>query len=98
MHSGIGNADALSRIGIKPLHNLPSVGQNLSDHTFLGNQWLVNSTDTYESAARNTTLADEQFQEWNATRTGPLVDTTITQVNLILNQTHVMDSCINFLH
>ncbi|KAJ7282879.1 hypothetical protein C8J57DRAFT_53851 [Mycena rebaudengoi] len=97
MHSGIGNADTLSRIGIKPLHNLPSVGQNLSDHTFLGNQWLVNSTDTYESAARNTTLADEQFQEWNATRTGPLVDTTITQVNLILNQTHVMDSCINFL-
>ncbi|KAJ7693354.1 aryl-alcohol oxidase-like protein [Mycena rosella] len=60
MHSGIGNASALSRVGIAPLHDLPSVGQNLSDHTFLGNQW--------------------QLREWNATRTGPLVDTTITQV------------------
>ncbi|KAJ6521926.1 alcohol oxidase [Mycena vulgaris] len=80
MHSGIGNASALERLGISSLHDLPSVGQNLSDHTFLGNQWEVNSTDTYETATRNTTLAEEQLREWNATRTGPLVDTTITQV------------------
>ncbi|KAJ6625796.1 GMC oxidoreductase-domain-containing protein [Mycena sp. CBHHK59/15] len=80
MHSGIGNSSTLARLGIKPLHNLPSVGQNLSDHTFLGNQWSVNSTDTYETAVRNATLAEEQFAQWNATRTGPLVDTTITQV------------------
>ncbi|KAJ7130814.1 alcohol oxidase [Mycena crocata] len=80
MHSGIGNASALSRLGIRPLHDLPSVGMNLSDHTFLGNQWQVNSTDTYETAARNATLADEELRQWNASRTGPLVDTTITQV------------------
>lgn len=27
LHSGIGNASALSSLGIEPLHNLPSVGQ-----------------------------------------------------------------------
>ncbi|KAJ7497656.1 hypothetical protein FB451DRAFT_1212279 [Mycena latifolia] len=80
MHSGIGNASALERLGIPSLVNLSSVGQNLSDHTFLGNQWQVNSTDTYETATRNATLAEEQLREWNATRTGPLVDSTITQV------------------
>jgi len=30
--SGIGNADDLTRVGIKPIHNLPGVGENLQDH------------------------------------------------------------------
>jgi choline dehydrogenase len=30
--SGIGDANALSPIGIKPINNLPGVGQNLQDH------------------------------------------------------------------
>ncbi|KAG9218228.1 hypothetical protein CCMSSC00406_0005909 [Pleurotus cornucopiae] len=33
MHSGIGDEQMLHRVGIKPLHNLPSVGQNLIDHS-----------------------------------------------------------------
>lgn len=32
MLSGIGEADQLSQLGIKPLHNLPGVGKNLQDH------------------------------------------------------------------
>ncbi|KAJ6451318.1 alcohol oxidase [Mycena sanguinolenta] len=73
LHSGIGNSTTLSALGIKPLHNLPSVGQNLSDHVFLGAAWFVNSTNTSDEAARNATLAAEEFVEWNTTRMGPLV-------------------------
>jgi choline dehydrogenase len=32
MLSGIGPADALRKVGIKPLHDLPGVGRNLQDH------------------------------------------------------------------
>jgi len=30
--SGIGNADDLSSVGVKPVHHLPGVGENLQDH------------------------------------------------------------------
>ncbi|KAJ7704422.1 aryl-alcohol-oxidase from pleurotus Eryingii [Mycena rosella] len=75
LHSGIGNSSTLTSLGIEPLHDLPSVGQNLSDHALVALSWLVNSNDTFETAGRNTTLAEEEFDQWNTTRTGPLVDT-----------------------
>ncbi|KAJ7475206.1 aryl-alcohol oxidase [Mycena galericulata] len=80
MHSGIGNSSMLSSLGIQPLHNLPSVGQNLSDQPIVGVSFLVNSTDTYETAERNATLAAEQLAQWTATRTGPLVDAPGSQL------------------
>jgi choline dehydrogenase len=30
--SGVGNADELSRVGVRPVHHLPGVGENLQDH------------------------------------------------------------------
>ncbi|KAJ7773189.1 alcohol oxidase [Mycena metata] len=80
LHSGIGNETALSAVGITPLHNLPSVGQNTSDHSLIGLNWLVNSTSTFEAASRNATLAAEQLAEWNLTKKGPLVDTPANQL------------------
>ncbi|KAJ7879147.1 alcohol oxidase [Mycena leptocephala] len=80
LHSGIGNASALSSLGIEPLHNLPSVGQNLTDHTLVALGWLVNSNNTYETADHNATLAAAQFAQWNTTRTGPLVDNPGSQL------------------
>ncbi|KAJ7653798.1 aryl-alcohol-oxidase from pleurotus Eryingii [Mycena rosella] len=74
LHSGIGNSSTLKALGIKPLHNLPSVGQNLTDHTLAFLSFMVNSDNTWETAERNTTMALEEFAQWNATRTGPLVD------------------------
>ena len=35
MRSGIGQADALRAIGVTPLHDLPGVGQSLTDHPLL---------------------------------------------------------------
>lgn len=37
--SGIGPADALTRIGIAPTHDLPGVGENLHDHLHIGLQF-----------------------------------------------------------
>ncbi|KAL0577509.1 hypothetical protein V5O48_004495 [Marasmius crinis-equi] len=74
MLSGIGDSSELSSLGIEPVHDLPSVGKNLTDHPVLPLSWLVNSTETLETAARNATLLAEQLKQWNETRTGPLVD------------------------
>ncbi|KAJ7659160.1 alcohol oxidase [Mycena polygramma] len=76
LHSGIGNSSRLRSLGIRPEHNLPSVGQNLTDHPLTSLSFLVNSNNTYETVERNTTLAAEQFAQWNTSRTGPLVDPT----------------------
>ncbi|KAG5219958.1 Choline dehydrogenase [Salix suchowensis] len=45
MHSGIGDEQMLRRVGIKPLHNLPSVGRNLIDRSLTRLLWNVNSTE-----------------------------------------------------
>ncbi|TFK37492.1 aryl-alcohol oxidase-like protein [Crucibulum laeve] len=74
LNSGIGDKNALSQIGIKPLVHLPSVGQNFSDHPVIVDQWPVNSTNTFEKLARNATYAAEQLDLWLRTRTGILVD------------------------
>ncbi|THU96778.1 aryl-alcohol-oxidase from pleurotus Eryingii [Dendrothele bispora CBS 962.96] len=39
MHSGIGDPNALFEVGIEPIHNLSSVGQNLTEHPFLSSAW-----------------------------------------------------------
>lgn len=76
LHSGIGDPKLLSSVGVKPLIDLPDVGQNLTDHPFVPNTWLVNSTETFETALRNATLAAEQLKQWNETRTGPYAGPT----------------------
>ncbi|KAJ6534192.1 aryl-alcohol oxidase [Mycena capillaripes] len=80
LHSGIGNSSTLTSLGINPVHNLPSVGQNLTDHSLLFLPFLVNSTDTWETAERNATLAAAQLAQWNTTRTGPLVNPPTNQL------------------
>ena len=80
MHSGIGDAQDLTALGITPVHNLPSVGRNLTDHPIVRVSWLVNSTKTFDDAERNATLASEEFDQWNTTRTGLLVDPVSSQL------------------
>ncbi|RDB16510.1 Pyranose dehydrogenase [Hypsizygus marmoreus] len=74
LNSGIGDATDLTRVGIRPLVHLPSVGRNLSDHPFVVNQWLVNSVDTFETINRNATVAAADLQLWTQEKMGPLVD------------------------
>ncbi|KIJ52454.1 GMC oxidoreductase [Sphaerobolus stellatus SS14] len=66
MHSGIGDTQELSKVGIPTLLNIPSVGKNSSDHPVATISWFVNSTDTFDEL-RNLTLFNEFFATWNAT-------------------------------
>ncbi|KAF9460387.1 pyranose dehydrogenase [Collybia nuda] len=80
MHSGIGDAKDLSRFGIKPIINLPSVGRNLSDHPLTPIVWTVNTTETIEKYSRDPVVAAKVLAEWRTKRTGPLVDTVFNQI------------------
>ncbi|KAF5355502.1 hypothetical protein D9758_006408 [Tetrapyrgos nigripes] len=75
LNSGLGPAEALSSLNIKVVHDLPSVGQNLTNQPNLPNSFLVNSTETLETVSRNSTLEAEFLYRWNETKTGPFVDT-----------------------
>ncbi|ETW75407.1 aryl-alcohol oxidase 11 [Heterobasidion irregulare TC 32-1] len=74
MLSGLGDPATLKKFGIKALVDLPDVGQNLQDHTLLPNQFEVNSTRTFETFERNTTLFGDIMSQYNTTGTGPFVD------------------------
>ncbi|KAF7328430.1 Pyranose dehydrogenase [Mycena venus] len=80
LHSGIGDPQSLTSLGITPVHNLPSVGRNLTDHTLVRISWQVNSTDTFDESERNATVTAEELNRWNITKTGPLVDALTNQI------------------
>ncbi|KAJ7176496.1 pyranose dehydrogenase [Mycena filopes] len=79
-HSGVGNATALRALGINALLDLPSVGQNSSDHPVLSATWAVSGNETLESVRQNATRLAEAFAEWNASRTGPFTAIGVTHV------------------
>ena len=52
MQSGIGPADHLKAVGIKPVHDLPGVGSNMQDHLDLFAIRECSGDFTYDSYAR----------------------------------------------
>ncbi|KAG6841012.1 hypothetical protein C0991_002642 [Blastosporella zonata] len=83
LNSGIGNSQSLKAVGIKPLVNLPDVGENLSDHPVVGNPWLANSTNTFETLRRSTGLTDDAMTQWLTNKTGPYIDTILDHVGFV---------------
>ncbi|KAJ7467812.1 pyranose dehydrogenase [Mycena galericulata] len=83
MHSGIGDREALSALGISTLLHLPSVGQNATDQPLVGTAWSVNSTQTADSITENATLFNEAFAVWNETHTGPFVNVPVTHIRWV---------------
>ncbi|KAJ7454899.1 GMC oxidoreductase-domain-containing protein, partial [Mycena galericulata] len=77
INSGIGVHSTLSALDMLPtVLDLPSVGQNASDHPSLSSitQWEVNTKDTFASIATRFT---EGLAQWNTSRTGPFVDSGV---------------------
>ncbi|OSD00960.1 GMC oxidoreductase [Trametes coccinea BRFM310] len=70
MLSGIGDSLELKRLGIKPIVNLPDVGQNLQDHPIMSNYWVVNSNNTFDDVLRNTSILNADLAQWNTSKTG----------------------------
>jgi choline dehydrogenase-like flavoprotein len=81
MNSGIGAHSTLSALGIPTVLDLPSVGQNASDQPLMSTQWAVHATDTFDPIRQNATRFAEGLAQWNASRTGPFVDSgTVTHL------------------
>ncbi|KAJ7602066.1 aryl-alcohol oxidase-like protein [Mycena rosella] len=76
LNSGIDDHNTLHALGIPTVVDLPSVGQNASDHSHFALTWAVNSNDTMESITQNATRFNEAFDQWNTSRTGPFVFAT----------------------
>jgi choline dehydrogenase-like flavoprotein len=74
MHSGIGPADHLTATGIRPIHDLPGVGENLQDHLDLYAIAECKGDFTYDGYARlhRTLWAG---LEYLAFRRGPVAST-----------------------
>ncbi len=70
LHSGVGDAGDLARVGIQSTHQLPSVGRNFTDHIIAALTWFANSTETLETIGRNTSLQEMLLQEWKTNGTG----------------------------
>lgn len=70
MLSGIGDKSELSRIGVKPLVDLPDVGKNMHDHPYITLAWAVNNTNTIDSISFNQTAFQQGLAQYDANGTG----------------------------
>ncbi|XP_050515272.1 glucose dehydrogenase [FAD, quinone]-like [Diabrotica virgifera virgifera] len=72
LQSGVGPKDALDAVGIKQIHNLPGVGQNLTNHvSFKVNYWINSTVDTR-------IITWKSLEDYLNDRTGPLSTIGIT--------------------
>ncbi|KAJ7665039.1 alcohol oxidase [Mycena polygramma] len=80
--SGIGDRDQLDAHGIPTLVELPDVGKNAQDHPFLFGSYSVNAsvTDTLDPLTQNQTFFADALQQWETTRTGPMVSVGLNQI------------------
>ena len=70
MLSGIGDPNELKEFGIKPIVDLPEIGQHLQDHPIMPSYWQVNTTLTWDDVLRNASLAAEDLSQWMENRQG----------------------------
>ena len=64
--SGIGNATLLKKLGIPMVKNLPSVGENLSDHIRIQSSYQLKSEYPSFDVLKNTTRAAIELAAYNA--------------------------------
>ena len=79
MLSGIGDSSELTSLGITTRVNLPSVGKNLTDHTYLGSAWQINTNQTIDTYLTAENLP-HLIQQWNQTHQGLLSWTVANQI------------------
>ena len=72
--SGIGDPEKLRKAGVKPLVDLPGVGQNFQDHYLTFSVFRAKpDTESFDDFVRGDPKVQEQvFNQWNINGTGPL--------------------------
>jgi choline dehydrogenase len=76
--SGVGRREVLSEQGIPVVHELPGVGENLSEHVYTGLTYAARPGTGWNSRLRNPGRAAVEFARYMATKGGPLTTVTIT--------------------
>jgi choline dehydrogenase-like flavoprotein len=88
MHSGIGDASALGKIGISPIVDNAYVGKNVQDHALITNVYSVNdSFVTLDVIAENAAFNTQSLSQWQSTHTGPLTLNACSQLGWFRNPT-----------
>lgn len=75
--SGIGNSKDLQALKINVVIDNPSVGANLTDHTFLPNIFTVvpaHQNRTFDHVVRDPNQLNARIAQWQANKTGTLVN------------------------
>jgi alcohol oxidase len=72
--SGVGDAQKLRKVGVKPLVDLPGVGLNYQDHSLFTSTYRATpESETFDDFARgDPAIQKAVFEEWNIRGTGPL--------------------------
>lgn len=71
LRSGIGAASELEAVGVKPVHDLPGVGENLQDHIDVYSIHALNGAYTYDGHTKWYKQVQAAFQ-YLAFRSGPV--------------------------
>jgi choline dehydrogenase len=87
--SGIGPADELRAAGIDPVHDLPGVGRNLSDHPVVINEYDLKEDLGLTRHLRADRAAVAAWQ-WFSRRSGPFAYTG-TAANIFIRSTEGLD-------
>ncbi|KAF8320440.1 alcohol oxidase [Clavulina sp. PMI_390] len=76
LHSGVGDAAELTKLGIPVVKDLPDVGRNMQDHHILfGPHWRINHKDTFDSVLRDPAYAQQEGIKYATSHTGLLSNT-----------------------
>ncbi|PWN52124.1 alcohol oxidase [Violaceomyces palustris] len=90
--SGIGNKTILSAAGVKTIIDLPSVGENLQDHTYSAAVWqLKPGFVTLDSLRNDPSFAQEQTALYEQNQTS-ILDETVPSIGYISLQELVGDA------
>jgi choline dehydrogenase len=80
--SGIGPAEQIAEHGIKPVHDLPGVGKNLSEHVVFHVQFALKEPITFLSRLRADKVAMSVLQ-WAMFRTGDFATQALTALAFV---------------
>jgi choline dehydrogenase len=80
--SGIGPAEQIAEHGIKPVHDLPGVGKNLSEHVVFHVQFALKKPITFLSRLRADKVAMSVLQ-WAMFRTGDFATQALTALAFV---------------
>ncbi|KAJ4470855.1 alcohol oxidase, partial [Lentinula aciculospora] len=70
--SGIGNASLLQAMGIRPILDIPTVGENFQDHLSVPTSFLLHDPppSTLDELNNNASFAEQQLQQYLVNHTG----------------------------